>query len=87
MFDAKSAERILQTVKNFDALPDDAIVHTEMVKFTKDGSFEVTSTGVKLHSMADFRARCAETHYGFVRFNGEGQPPIAPWGRFTAATG
>jgi hypothetical protein len=30
MFDAKSAERLLQTIKNFDALPDDAIVHTEV---------------------------------------------------------
>ena len=46
-----------------------------MVKFTKDGAFEVTSTGVRLDNMTDFRARCAETHYGYVRFNGEGQPP------------
>jgi hypothetical protein len=46
-----------------------------MVTFTKEGAFEVTSTGDKLSDTADFRARCAETHYGYVRFRGEGEPP------------
>jgi hypothetical protein len=46
-----------------------------MTKFTKEGAFEVTSTGDRLSDAADFRARCAETYYGYVRFNGEGEPP------------
>jgi hypothetical protein len=47
----------------------------KMVKFTKEGAFEVTSDGTKLNDTTDFRARCSETFYGYVKFNGEGEPP------------
>jgi hypothetical protein len=55
-----------------------------MVKSTKQGTFEVTSTGATLNDLTDFRARCAETLYGYTRFNGEGNPPDRAMGQLYA---
>jgi hypothetical protein len=52
-----------------------ATMQGPMVKFTKEGAFEVQSTGDKLSDTTSFRARCAETFYGYVKFNGEGEMP------------
>jgi hypothetical protein len=46
-----------------------------MIKFGKDGTFETPDDGEKISDAADFVALCDQTLVGWIKFNGEGNPP------------
>jgi hypothetical protein len=47
----------------------------QMVKFSKEGKFIVSETEEEIGPDQDFVALCDEVLIGYVRFNGEGEPP------------
>ena len=46
-----------------------------MIKFGKEGQFETADDGEKIGDDVDFVALCDQTLIGWIRFNGEGNPP------------
>jgi hypothetical protein len=46
-----------------------------MIKFNKDGNFVTHDDGAVIGDDIDFVALCDQTLIGFVKFNGEGEPP------------
>jgi hypothetical protein len=46
-----------------------------MVKFNKDGNFVTADDDAIIGDDADFVALCDQTLVGWIKFNGEGQPP------------
>ena len=46
-----------------------------MIKFSKDGKFVTPDDEGKVSENQDFIALCDETLVGWVKFNGEGEPP------------
>ena len=47
----------------------------QMVKFSKEGKFIVSETEEEISPERDFIALCDEVLIGYVKFNGEGEPP------------
>ena len=47
----------------------------QMVKFSKEGKFIISETEEEIGPDQDFVALCDEVLIGYVRFNGEGEPP------------
>ena len=46
-----------------------------LVKFNKNGEFVTAEDGKPIDEDTEFFALCGETQIGWVRFNGEGEPP------------
>ena len=46
-----------------------------MVKFSKEGKFVTHDDGKEVDENAEFTALCDQTLVGWVKFNGEGEPP------------
>jgi len=46
-----------------------------LIKFTKDGVFATTDDGVAISDDVDFVALVDQTLIGWIKFNGEGEPP------------
>jgi hypothetical protein len=63
---------------NVDRYLDDiaqASIVGRMVKFNKDGNFVTTDDDAVIGDDVDFVALCDQTLVGFIKFNGEGEPP------------
>ena len=58
----------------FDEVAPASIVG-RMVKFSKEGTFITTDDDEEVSKDAEFAALCDETLVGWVKFNGEGEPP------------
>jgi hypothetical protein len=59
MSEIKSDERLLQAIKNFDALPDDAVVHTEVTSAVTG----LSPRCIRYHPKLP-RRYLTKTHYG-----------------------
>jgi hypothetical protein len=46
-----------------------------LIKFTKEGTFATADDGALIPETAEFIALCDETLVGWIKFNGEGEPP------------
>jgi hypothetical protein len=46
-----------------------------LVKFSKDGKFVISESGEEISADKDFIALCDETLVGWIKFNGQGEPP------------
>jgi hypothetical protein len=62
------------TEKYLDEVAPASIVG-RMIKFGKEGSFITSDDGEEVPEVAEFTALCDETLVGWVKFNGEGEPP------------
>jgi hypothetical protein len=51
-----------------------------MVKFSKDGKFITADDDEPISEESDFIALCDQTLIGYIKFNGEGQPPSKEMG-------
>jgi hypothetical protein len=46
-----------------------------MIKFSKDGKFITADDNAEISDEADFAALCDQTLIGWLKFNGQGEPP------------